>query len=155
MGIREGLSREIESDFIEKLKQGDTAAFSALFLAYYQDLVHFACRLTSNKDVAEEIVQEAFVRLWEGREMLVQSHALEIEFLPALPDAWMEGSISGLKARGNIEIGMEWEKSRLKKASLISAVDQDVMVRYGPMRAKLKLKKGVPTVLDGSLKIAD
>lgn len=88
-------------------------------------------------------------------EMLLQSHALEIEFLPALPDAWTEGSISGLKARGNIEVGIEWEESRLKKASLVSAVDQDVTVRYGTLRAKLKLKKGVPTVLDGSLKIAD
>ncbi len=65
MNLKGNLSHELETDFLEKLKEGDTPAFSAFFLAYYADLLHFACRLTAQKAVAEEIVQEVFVKLWK------------------------------------------------------------------------------------------
>ncbi len=41
-------------------------------------------------------------------EMLVQSHTDQIELLPALPAAWPNGRVSGLKAQGGIEVGVEW-----------------------------------------------
>jgi alpha-L-fucosidase 2 len=53
-------------------------------------------------------------------EMLLQSHSAEIALLPALPDAWKEGSIKGLKARGNYEVSMNWKDGRLTGAELIS-----------------------------------
>ena len=53
-------------------------------------------------------------------EMLLQSSEKEIRFLPALPLAWDEGSISGLKARGNFEISMQWSENKLKSAQIKS-----------------------------------
>lgn len=41
-------------------------------------------------------------------EMLVQSHEGRVEFLPALPEAWSDGHVDGLKARGNFTIGETW-----------------------------------------------
>ena len=53
-------------------------------------------------------------------EMLIQSHAGKLQLLPALPKAWDQGKISGLKARGAFEVSMEWEKNALKKGTIIS-----------------------------------
>ena len=129
MGIREGLSREIESNFIEKLKQGDTAAFSALFLAYYQDLVHFACRLTSNKDVAEEIVQEAFVKLWEGREMLVVHVSLKSYMLKSVQNRCIDWHRHN-KIRQNVN-------TAIKEESVLIYYDTDNYVLKSELEAKL------------------
>ena len=51
-------------------------------------------------------------------EMLLQSHEEEINLLPALPKAWPAGSVTGLRARGSVEIDMIWEKGRGKKVTL-------------------------------------
>lgn len=53
-------------------------------------------------------------------EMLLQSNESEIRLLPALPDAWDKGSVSGIKARGNFEIGMKWEANQLQEATVKS-----------------------------------
>ncbi len=62
-------------------------------------------------------------------EMLVQSHAGEIHLLPALPKAWANGKISGLKARGGFEVDIEWENGKLKKASVRSTLGGKCRIR--------------------------
>ena len=53
-------------------------------------------------------------------EMLLQSAENEIRLLPALPAAWDEGTVSGLKARGNFEVSIEWKKNKLVAATIKS-----------------------------------
>ena len=52
------------------LKKGDEHAFKALFQKYYSAMCHFAHQLLHDREMAEEIVQDLFVRLWEKRETL-------------------------------------------------------------------------------------
>ena len=70
-------------------------------------------------------------------EMLLQSHVEDdegfylIHLLPALPSSWHEGAVSGLKARGNVIVGIEWENGQMKQATLMPVTAQSFWVRYG------------------------
>lgn len=57
----------VEKVLLLKLSNGDREAFSAIFTAYYRDLVMFASGFTHESVTAEEIVQETFIKLWEIR----------------------------------------------------------------------------------------
>jgi alpha-L-fucosidase 2 len=67
-------------------------------------------------------------------EMLLQSDGEEIELLPALPGAWQDGEISGLRARGGYEVSIRWRDGHLELAriqALSPAASSRMRVRYG------------------------
>jgi alpha-L-fucosidase 2 len=64
-------------------------------------------------------------------EMLLQSHTGEVHLLPALPQAWKDGSVKGLMARGGIEVAMKWRGGHLELAELHTRRAGVYKVRYG------------------------
>jgi alpha-L-fucosidase 2 len=75
-------------------------------------------------------------------EMLIQSHKGYIELLPALPDAWSEGSFTGLKAQGNFTVDLAWENSQPVNCTVYSGSGGNVRVRFGDKDVELKTSHG-------------
>ena len=62
-------------------------------------------------------------------EMLLQSHAGEIDLLPALPRAWSDGHIAGLRARGGLAVDLAWRQGKLASANLHALVNGTHRIR--------------------------
>jgi alpha-L-fucosidase 2 len=82
-------------------------------------------------------------------EMLLQSQAGEIDLLPALPPAWAEGSVAGLKARGNVTVDMAWKDGKLNSATLQSPAATKVTVRFNGRARTVTLPAGRAVKLGG------
>lgn len=84
-------------------------------------------------------------------EMLLQSHAGEINLLPCLPKAINTGRVKGLVARGGYVIDLEWKDGQLTEATIMSRSDSSFKLRYGNTVRTIKLGKGKRLVLDKNL----
>jgi len=75
-------------------------------------------------------------------EMLVQSDENEIRLLPALPDAWSEGSVKGICARGGFEIEISWSNKKPEKVIVSSKNGGKTTLIFGDKKQEIILKKG-------------
>lgn len=66
-----------EETLIQRFTSGDQTAFELLFRFYYPGLVTFVAHIISNRDEAEEIVQDFFVNVWTARKSIHQSTSLK------------------------------------------------------------------------------
>ena len=75
-------------------------------------------------------------------EMLMQSDDNKIELLPALPEQWKDGSVSGLCARGGYEVSFEWKDGKVRNCSMNAKTNSTVTLLYNGQQKTIKLKAG-------------
>ena len=75
-------------------------------------------------------------------EMLMQSHMGFIHLLPALPDAWNEGRVAGICAKGGFDVEIIWSEGKLKEAVISSKNGSRCNLRYGAATLSFNTKKG-------------
>ena len=80
-------------------------------------------------------------------EMLLQSNGSEIEILPALPSAFANGSVKGLRARGGFEVDINWKDGKLVSATIHSRPGTDCTLRCKGKTLELNIKKGKKVVI--------
>ena len=86
-------------------------------------------------------------------EMLMQAHMRDgkgnvaIDLLPALPKAWPQGRVGGLRTPDGFSVDIEWRNMRLFRARIVSHLGFPCTVRYGGRQVELKLKKGGAAVV--------
>jgi len=90
-------------------------------------------------------------------EMLLQSHETTeqgtaiIRLLPALPSAWPDGHIRGLRARGGFDVNIYWKNGKLTSADIQSRAGEHCLVLYSGQKKELNIDKGHTLKLDGRL----
>lgn len=84
-------------------------------------------------------------------EALLQSHTDEIHLLPALPPGWPQGSIKGLKARGNLTVDLNWKDGVLANAVITPIESGDYQFRYGSTKRTIRMTAGTTYTLNHQL----
>lgn len=85
-------------------------------------------------------------------EMLLQSQNGVVNILPALPDAWPQGAVTGLKARGNFEVDIAWDEGKMKEVVIRSLSGVPLNLFCGGNKVFMETAKGSTYRFDKDLK---
>lgn len=88
-------------------------------------------------------------------ELLIQSHLSSIDIMPALPDAYPTGSISGVCARGGFELDFDWENMELKEITVRSKAGNVCKLKYGNHTIEFATQAGKEYQLSATLEILE
>jgi len=132
-----------EAELLQQVAEGSQRAFTVLFRQYSAKVYSFALRLTRSEELAEEVVQEVFLRIWLNREMLVEVQQFGAYLnrmnrnhcLNAIKRLAQESRITGELSRRNSEYSHETEEGIAYRST--QAVLDEAIMRLSPQQQKV------------------
>ena len=76
-----------------------------------------------------------------------------LDLLPALPAAWPDGRVTGLRARGGFEVDITWRGGELHRAKVTSVNGNPLVLRYRERTAEVALSQGSRHEFDAGLQV--
>jgi len=138
-----GWSRAWLVNFFARLREGDAAR---------NNLQTLVSRASKNLFNGRFQIDANFAATAGLAEMLLQSHEERMELLPALPAAWPDGHVTGLRARGGFELDIAWRDGKLESATVKSLSGNPCRVCWGDKVRDLEIEEGDSVRLDGELR---
>lgn len=78
------LFRDYLPEYQKKISEGNEKAFEQLYHLYYKKLIHFSENYTKSKELAEEVVEDVFIKIWANREKIVSINNLNVYLYTAV-----------------------------------------------------------------------
>lgn len=122
---------KLNKELVKKLKKGDMAAFDAIYSIYCHKLHAFVIRYLKQKEDAEGIVQEVFIKIWESRTKIDLYSSFE-SFIFTIA---YNSTMSLLRKRVSDTKSKEYLKTHLQISNSTSAIDE---LQYKELKNKLQ-----------------
>lgn len=132
MGSLSNISASDEKRTWEALQRGDESALRCIFDWYYRALLTDAYRLTANKEIARDIVQEVFVEIWKKRERI----AVQLSVKAYLRKSVLNRSLNYLRTRHRLVLDLpddlpeQPDESPQRLADLLETEEIEAKVRH-------------------------
>ena len=146
-GAYTGWSRAWAIAFWSRLGDGDKALESLIMLMKHSTNVNLFDTHPAGKSSIFQI-DGNFGATAAIAEMLVQSHTGVFDLLPALPTAWHVGEVTGLKARGSVEVDLRWESGKAVSASLRPDFSGEYQIRVPAGQKIQSISTGTPSLIN-------
>ncbi|NCF82811.1 MAG: glycoside hydrolase family 95 protein [Proteobacteria bacterium] len=136
--LRDGNRAEkLFRDLLNPTDGGGSGSYANLLCA------HPPFQIDGNFGGAAGIAEMLLQSRWSG----LENEVPELLLLPALPDSWEAGSVTGLRARGGISVDLSWADGQVTTASVLPSRDMKVLVSCNGVRKELVLATGSSTAI--------
>jgi RNA polymerase sigma-70 factor (ECF subfamily) len=131
MGADISFNHDFQISLLKQISAGNEAAFRQLYHHFYKKLLQFAFVLVKQKEVAEELVEDVFIKFWKNREAAENIRNVKVYLYTAAKNT----SLNYLASKMHANITKPFDAINIELAGTLSP---DQILIYSETFAKIK-----------------